>query len=953
MVFLNVFTMAAQDKIRLSGKIFDALTSHEIKKAKIRILDSKRQPVDSAEVQGLVYLIKMDGDQPIYEIRHSYSLSVPKTEGDYVIEATSDGYEITEFPFPMRKLGRREAERSIPNIYMKKIRKIRELSEVTVKSSKVKFYHKGDTIVYNADAFDLPEGSMLDALVRQLPGVEIRDGGQIYVNGKYVESLLLNGRDFFAGNKRVMLDNLGAYMVKDIKVYEKLGRVGELMGKKAGDEQYVMDVRLKKDYMAGNLLNVEAGAGTRGRWLGKIFGLHYTNNSRISLYGNTNNLNDNEKPDEGNKNSFKEPEKGLSKLYRGGIDYLVDNPQHTWEVNGNADFSMRHRTANTDIYHTSFMPGGNTYDYTFIRPKLKDLSVTTSHKLTLKKMSWTLDVKPSFSYNHDKSTDKSVYAGFDRKIEGIEAEAIENLFSQDAGAEMRESFINRQIADSRSKGHGLNAGLFSEFLFRVPKTSDVTSVWFETGYSDYRSDRDRIQDIRYADDLISGMIRKQIMHSVPNRNFTFKPGAKYYYSIKNGSVGIYYNFNYTRTRKSTDLFLINARMEGDDAVFNDADAVFDPMNSFTSRQTETSHLIRPFFSQSYNTGIGKFSLRLSPEFGFYHRKLDYHRGGISSTPVKNDFMLRIMNTGIEWDSKNRRWNADIGFGRTPGLASLADMVDYRDTSDPLNIQEGNPELKNTFRNVIGSAISYYSKRKITNILLFNVIWLENDIVRGYRYDSASGIRTFKAFNVSGNRELGLEYFVSGYSLLGGLLNFNNRIKYVNSIYADMVGYDAAPERQKISNDVVSERLSVGFRSGWFEFGPGGSVEYRHTKSDSSEFAPFNAIDFSYGLHGTMKTPFGLQIGTDLTMNSRRGYSQSGMNDNRLLWNARATYSLMNGKLLLILQARDILGKEKNLSYSVNGQGRTETRFQILPRYVMLSAQFHIDFKPKRLKEQKK
>ncbi len=67
-------------------------------------------------------------------------------------------------------------------------RETKKLDNVTVTASKVKFYNRGDTLVYNADAFQLAEGSMLDALIAQLPGVEIKEGGQIFVNGEFVET---------------------------------------------------------------------------------------------------------------------------------------------------------------------------------------------------------------------------------------------------------------------------------------------------------------------------------------------------------------------------------------------------------------------------------------------------------------------------------------------------------------------------------------------------------------------------------------------------------------------------------------------------------------------------------------------------------------------------------------------------------------------------------------------
>lgn len=133
---------------------------------------------------------------------------------------------------------------------------------------------------------------MLDALIVQMPGVEIKDGGKIYVNGRFVETLLLNGKDFFKGDQNVMLENIGAYAVKDVAVYEKKDDMDAILGDRADvDKDYVMDVRLKKDYMTGFMINAEAGGGTKSRYLGRLFAMSYTNNTRLSLYGNANNIN--------------------------------------------------------------------------------------------------------------------------------------------------------------------------------------------------------------------------------------------------------------------------------------------------------------------------------------------------------------------------------------------------------------------------------------------------------------------------------------------------------------------------------------------------------------------------------------------------------------------------------------------------------------------------------------
>ncbi len=199
------------------------------------------------------------------------------------------------YPLEQEKIKGRVESLTMP-IMM--IRAAKVLSEVTVTASKVKFYNKGDTIVYNADAFVLAEGTMLDGLLRQMPGVELKDDGRIFVNGEYVEELLLNGKDFFKGNNKVMLENIGAYTVKNVEVYRKQKDIDRVLGKGFGEKSLAMDVKLKKEYNQGMMLNAEAGYGSDDRYLGRLFGLWFSDHARVSAVGNINNLNDDRKPGE-------------------------------------------------------------------------------------------------------------------------------------------------------------------------------------------------------------------------------------------------------------------------------------------------------------------------------------------------------------------------------------------------------------------------------------------------------------------------------------------------------------------------------------------------------------------------------------------------------------------------------------------------------------------------------
>ena len=260
------------DSIPLYGYIYDRLTSKELPSTLVQILRPDSSFVSSAK-GGYTFWNFKKGN--VYEDSTSqYEIFLPRVKGDYIIKISKEGYNDLYAPY-RAEFGSRTSELKAPKLYLSR-EQVRQLEEVTVKASKIKVYHKGDTIVYNADAFNLPEGSMLDALVQQMPGVEIKDN-KIYVNGKFVESLLLNGKEFFKGDQSVAMHNIGAYTVKNVAVYEKKEESAELLGDRDDVQtEYVMDVRLKKDYMTGTAVNADAGYGTRGRYLGRIFGLSYT-----------------------------------------------------------------------------------------------------------------------------------------------------------------------------------------------------------------------------------------------------------------------------------------------------------------------------------------------------------------------------------------------------------------------------------------------------------------------------------------------------------------------------------------------------------------------------------------------------------------------------------------------------------------------------------------------------
>ena len=155
---------------------------------------------------------------------NSIDSKVPKP-GRYILRCMAVGYKTMYFPIHV-KYTSAKTKYDVGDFYLQE--SFVQLGEAVVKGTKIRMFYKGDTLVYNASAFHLPDGSMLNDLVAQLPGAEIRDGN-IYVNGRLVENLLLGGKDFFNGNPRAALASLPAYVAKNVKEQYD----GELDGRRA------------------------------------------------------------------------------------------------------------------------------------------------------------------------------------------------------------------------------------------------------------------------------------------------------------------------------------------------------------------------------------------------------------------------------------------------------------------------------------------------------------------------------------------------------------------------------------------------------------------------------------------------------------------------------------------------------------------------------------------------
>ncbi|WP_455966834.1 hypothetical protein [Bacteroides fluxus] len=934
-------------KFEIEGYVYENLGKTPLQGAMVRLIGAKGAVIDSMKTTGRIQT------GSVVRNLSRYIFYVPRNvETNYIIEADANGYDPGYMEVKIKDLGSREKKRELPVIYLTRAR---QLQEVTVTASKVKFYHKLDTLIYDASAFQLAEGSMLDVLVAQLPGVEVKDNGQIFVNGKFVESLLLNGRDFFGKDNQLMLDNLGAYAVKDISVYERAGKQSEFYGRDMGDKDFVMDVRLKKEYQHGWMVNLEGGGGTEERYMGRAFGLYFTPYSQVAFFGGINNVNDQRKPGQNTTWTPESVPKGDQKVRQTGIDYNVSFNKSKTQLQGNATFVQMTDNSVVGTERTNLLPSGNTYDYQYNRARRR----TTEFKQfnlfsTQGKYIWS-QLNERVNYTKYENSSSYSAATFDEEKQAMNREIIDDIYSE-AYVDQRDGLMNRSLQNNIQDGHRLDAFLQYSNSFKFKKNSDGLNYSFGGQYIEEKSDLFKDYTINYGDESTAAYKQNEY-YNQPNKSYVLKANVGYMYRLDESDYiqPEYYFIHQVRDKDSHRYLLDRLEEEG---IFGSLPAgyqsVLDLDNSFTSRYRDNTHQL----SVRMSHWTKRFSFTVTPRVYIFDQSLDYRRGGKRHRVNRNtasfalaswtEMMYRFAFKDDPFMGSQATQSLKLSYLITPRTPDLAHLVPVKDAIDPLNIYEGVESLDNERLHNIELIWAMQSRNAFNNTLMLGYRITESMLTRGYSYDSKTGVRTIRSYNTNGNWNRFINNTLSWQ--FGGKKQFvlSSISRAEQSHMSDMIGVDVTkPVKSTVKNWFLTENLKLDWQLGKQKIGLRADVIWRDTRSTREDFTPFQAATLNYGVTGVFKLPANFGLSTDLTCYTRRGYADNALNTTDVVWNARLSYTAFKGRWVFMLDGFDILNRLSNVTYGVNAQARTVTYTNVLPRYAMLHVQYKFNIRPKK------
>ncbi|MEP1224761.1 TonB-dependent receptor, partial [Maribacter dokdonensis] len=223
-------TVALAQEISLSGTVKDSL-GVGVDMANVIAINAATQGLESYGITNHAGLFKLK----------------LKTGEQYTVKVSYLGFKPESFTFTA---GQNDA---IKDIVLQE--QAAQLDEVDV-TYEMPVSVKGDTIVYDTDAFVSGTEKKLKDVLENLPGIEINDDGQIEVEGKTVSKVMVEGKDFFDGDSKLAVENIPANALSKVEVLRNFNEVSQMKGLTNDDDNVALNIKLKegkKNFWFGEL----------------------------------------------------------------------------------------------------------------------------------------------------------------------------------------------------------------------------------------------------------------------------------------------------------------------------------------------------------------------------------------------------------------------------------------------------------------------------------------------------------------------------------------------------------------------------------------------------------------------------------------------------------------------------------------------------------------------------
>ena len=861
-----VYTQVAPS--RISGKIYDAETNEPIPAVTIRILAQNDSTLITGDTSA------RDG-----------SFSIPVSIGKYIAQFSFMGYSNNFLDIELTKEN--------PSLRLDSI-KLNEssflLDEAVITAQSLEIVVRGDTLEYNASAYNVAEMAVVEDLLKQMPGVEIDASGTIKVQGKEIKRIFVDGKEFFSDDPKVASKNLPAKMIDKLQVLDKKTETELTTGFDDGEEEMIINLTVKPNMKRGTFGNIAGGYGSNDRYEANALINHMRNEDQYTFIGGINNTNN-----AGGGRSGRGGGGGVSTSRNGGVNF---NKQFSKELQlgGNTNYSSGKNYITSKTYTQNYLKQGDTFE--------EETSTTNSlyDNISLGfNMEWRPDSLTSiiFRPNISRSTNESENIG---------------EFST-----MRESgdTINYGNSHNISSGNSNNWNGDIEINRRFKKRGRSMSIRLRADGNTSNSLASNLSNTYYNGSREDDLLDQRITDT--NKSSGFNGSASYVEPIGE-SYFLQFSYNY-RT---------NSSISDKDTRTQDENGDYVILDKLYSRLNENE-------STNQNFGI---NLRTRKEKYDYTIGFSVYPSSSNRTTYIGDSLISDITQNVTNYSPtghfNYRWsrqqNLRINYNGSTNQPSVNQISPVVDVSNPLNITYGNPNLNPSFNHRVNlryqHSIPEHNRFYMVN---GNFNYTSNAIVSSRFTDPETGRRENTYMNVDGNWN-GSMQFTTTQPLKNKKFSISTT---TNANYGVNNGF--SNNEENINRQLnLSENLSLNYISDKVVFSIRGNVSYNKVKNSLEGQEDREYMNYGTSATSTIYLPYDINIQSDIRYSTNSGYAD-GFKQNEALWNASIEKQVLKQKNGIVrIRVFDILQQRSNINRSVTSNYIRDTTTNTLTSYFIAS-----------------
>ena len=764
LLLISLTVFAQSGKERFSGRVIDTETNQPVPFATVRLLALP----DSTLLGG-------GATDAIGKFQLSVSVPTVTKAKSLLLQVSYIGYKPVFHPI---SISRKSTSYELGNINLTP--ESYALDEAVVVGQAPMAVTEGDTTVFNASAYRTPEGSMLEELVKQLPGSEIDADGKLLIHGKEVKKILVDGKEFFSDDPKAALKNLPVEMVEKLKAYERQSDLARLTGIDDGEEEMILDLSVKKNMKRGWMENFMGGYGSKDRYELANTLNRFRDNSQLTIIGNLNNTNNQGfsemQKESAVSNGNLRTQKGLTTSRSLGINATYDWQRVKFRSNIQYVGTDRLEDSRTTI--DNFLRQDKSITQSTGRNRLKNDNLIANAFLE-----WKMDSATTLIFRPQYRT-----AANDRR---------NGSFQQGWGNDV---LLNEKESSGTNHNSSYNVTMMMQLSRKLSRMGRNIALKVDYGSNASSTDRKNLSTTHYFKNNTEKVQNQKIEDEIDGYNYRVQ---LVYVEPLPWLHFLQFRYSYQYRANNSDHFVYNWDKD---------------LDEFTPDYDEEASNC---FENQYSNHLFNVAVRTSRKKYNYNIGADFEpQKSVSHSVLKDDPENQLersvfnfsptVNFRYKFSKRTRLQIVYRGKSRQPNIRDLQPVTDR---TNPLNIRVGNPSLKPSYINTFTLNFNSYNMKRQRNMvataLVENTI---NSVTNQVTYDSETGVRTTTPLNLNGYcRALGSFSLNTPFRNRSWIFRTYSYLQYRNQNGYTTINKEA-PVKSTVKHLTARQRLQLTYRT---------------------------------------------------------------------------------------------------------------------------------------------